>query len=91
MTAPYNVNQPIEIFFKQITAGVLFAALEGVPFMSKQIVKMAVLSVEKTGVFIDNLKFLNRKPANNQMWQEFKIFFAKAHREWKSNLLLTTG
>ena len=91
MTATYKVNQPIETLFKQITAGIFFAQLYDAPFTPKQTVDMAVLAVAKTGVFIENLKDLNRKPTAQQTWTNFKAFFAKANRDYKSNLRLTTG
>ena len=43
------------------------------------------------GVFHDNLKEWNQKPTLSHDWNTFRLHFAKGHREWKANLLLTTG
>ena len=45
----------------------------------------------KTGVFHDDLKEWNRKPPLVCDWKNFRLHFAKAHREWKANLRLTAG
>ena len=56
MTARYDPNAPIETLFEQITDGVTYAELGEAPFTLKQIVDIALLCLEKTGVFNDNLK-----------------------------------
>ena len=59
MTARYDPNAPIETLFEQIADGVAYAELGDAPFTSKQIVDIALLFLEKTGVFNDNLKEWN--------------------------------
>ena len=59
MTALYDPNAPIETLFEQIAYGVAYAELEDSPFTSKQIVDIALLCLEKTGVFNDDLKEWN--------------------------------
>ena len=61
------------------------------PFTLKQIVDTALLCLEKTGVFNDDLKEWNQLPLLNRNWSTFRVHFAKVHREWKANLRLTTG
>ena len=59
MTARYDPNAPIETLFAQIADGVAYAGLGDVPFTSEQIVDIALLRLEKTGVFNDNMKKWN--------------------------------
>ena len=42
-------------------------------------------------MFNDNLKEWNRFPLLDHIWPKFRVHFAKAHREWRANLRLTTG
>ena len=91
MTARYDPNAPIETLFEKITDGAAYAELGDTPFTSKQIVDIALLCLEKTGVFNDNLKEWNLKPLLNRDWTTFRVHFAKAHNEWKANLRLTAG
>ena len=59
--------------------------------MSKQIVDIALFCLAKTGVFNNDPKEWNQKPLLSRDWTTFRVHFAKAYREWKANLLLTTG
>ena len=56
MTTRYDPNAPTETLFEQIVDGVAYAELGDAPFTSKQIVDTALLCLEKTGVFNDDLK-----------------------------------
>ena len=47
--------------------------------------------MEKTGVFNDDMKEWNRLPLLDRTWSKFRVHFAKAHREWRTNLHLTAG
>ena len=80
MTARYKPNAPIETLFEQITDGVACVELGDRPFMSKQIVDIALPCLGKTGVFQDDLKEWNQKPLLNRDWTTFRVHFAKAHR-----------
>ena len=91
MTERYDPASPIETLFDQISNGAAFAELGDRAFTPEQIVDTAILCVAKTGVFQDDLKDWNRKAAADKTWKAFKTFFAKAHRDWKANLRLTTG
>ena len=55
MTARYDPNAPIETLSEKITDGVAYVELEEAPFMSKQIVDIALLCLAKTGVFNNDL------------------------------------
>ena len=91
MTARYDPNAPIDTMFAQIADGVAYTELGDAPFTSKQIVDIALLCLEKTGVFNNNLKEWNRLPLFDRTWSKFRFHFAKAHREWRANLRLTAG
>ena len=91
MTARYDLNTLTETLFEQITNGVAYTELGDAHFTSKKIVDTDLLYVANTGVFHDDLKEWNRKPPLGRDWKNFRLHFAKAHRKWKANLLLTTG
>ena len=52
---------------------------------------IALLCLEKTGVFNNDLTEWNRKPLFSREWTTFRVHFAKANREWKANLRLAAG
>ena len=91
MMAHCDPNTLIETLFDKITDGVAYTELGDAPFTSKQIVNIALLCLEKRGVFHDDLKECNRKPLLSRNWTTFRVHFAKSHREWKANLRLTAG
>ena len=91
MTARYDPNAPIETLFKQITDGVAYVELGDASFRYKQIFDTALLCLEKTGVFHNDLKEWNWKPPLSHDYNTFRVHFAKAHRECKANLRLTAG
>ena len=91
MTARYDPNAPIETLFAKITDGVAYAELGDAPFTSKQVVDIALLCLEKTGVFNDDIKEWNCLPLLDRTWPKFRVHFAKAHRKWRANLRLTSG
>ena len=91
MTARYDPNAPIETLFAKIADGVAYAELGDAPFTSKQVVDIDLLCLAKTGVFNDDLKEWNRLPLLDRLWPKFRVHFAKAHREWRTNLRLTAG
>ena len=91
MTARYDPNAPIETLFAQIADGVAYAELGGAPFTSKQVVDIALICLEKTGVFNEDLKEWNRFPLLDRTWPKFRVHFSKAHREWRANLRFTAG
>ena len=91
MTAHSDPNVPIETLFEKITDGVDYTELEDAHFTSKQIVDIALLFLEKMGVFNDDLKEWNRKPLLSRDWTTFRVHFEKAHREWKAKFCLTVG
>ena len=91
MTARYDPNAPIETLIAQIADGVTYAELGDAPFTSKQVVDRALLSLAKTGVFNDDLKEWNCLTLLVRTWPKFRVHFAKAHREWRANLLLSAG
>ena len=91
MTARYDPNTPIEKSFAQIADGVAYSELGEAPFTSKQVVDIALLCLEKTGVFNDDLKEWNRFLLLDRTWPKCRVHFAKSHRKWRANLRLTAG
>ena len=80
MTARYDPNAPTQTLFEKIADGVAYAELGDAPFTYKKIVDIALLCLEKTGVFNDNLKEWNRIPLLDRNWSKSRVHFAKAHR-----------
>ena len=77
--------------FAQIPNRAAYAELGEAPFTSTQVVDIALLCLEKTGVFNDDLKEWNRLPLQDRTWPKFRVHFDKAHREWRANLRFTAG
>ena len=52
---------------------------------------IALFCLAKTGVFNDDMKKWNINALLSHDWTTFRVYFAKAHREWKAKLRLTAG
>ena len=44
-----------------------------------------------SGVFVDDVKEWRKKDTIDQTFENFKVFFSKAHREWRDTLRVTAG
>ena len=91
MTARYDPNAPIETLFAQIADRVAYVELGEATFTSKQVAYIALLCLEKTRVFNNDLKEWNCLPLLDHTWPKFRVHFSKAHHEWRANLRLTAG
>jgi hypothetical protein len=63
MQKPCDVNQPIEIYFKQIEDAMEYAAAGKTPYTPEQIVTIAYQGIFRTGIFPDDCKLWNRQTA----------------------------
>ena len=59
----YDVNVPIETLFKRIEECVQYAAAGNTPFTAAQVVSTSFRVIQKTGMFTDDCKIWNRRPA----------------------------
>jgi hypothetical protein len=89
--APYDANLPIETLFTQIETSMEYAAAGNTPYTPAQIVANGFQIIFATGMFHDDCKIWNRKPAADKTWIPFKTFFARAHREFRDTRTTTTG
>ena len=60
MTAPYNVNLPIETLYKRIEESVQYTAAANTPFTKAQAVSTAFHVIQKIGMFLDDCKAWKR-------------------------------
>jgi hypothetical protein len=81
ITAPINLQDPIELLFKQIEDGVRYANAGAQPYMEAQYVNIAFLPILNTGAIPDACRDWQRRTSMNQTWAEFQREFARAQRE----------
>jgi hypothetical protein len=82
MKQPCDVNQPIEILYKQIEDSIEFAAAGQTPYSPEQVLSIAYQLVFRTGIFVDDCKLWKRQAAAYKTWPQFKIDFAIAYQEY---------
>jgi uncharacterized protein YukE len=83
LNAPYNPNQPIETLFQKIQDARAFAVAGGQPYGAAMIVNVAYTLVFNTGLFPDACRAWQSRAIAGKMWEQFKIDFATAHREFR--------
>jgi hypothetical protein len=81
-----DVNQPIEVLYKQIDDAVEFADAGATPYTAGQVINIAYQLVYRTGIFTDDCKIWKRHPAVYKTWPQFKIDFALAYQEYNEAL-----
>jgi hypothetical protein len=86
MQQPCDVNQPIEVFFKQIEDAMEFAAAGQTPYTPAQVLSIAYQSIFRTGIFNDDCKIWKRQTAAYKTWAQFKIDFRVAYKEYRDSL-----
>jgi hypothetical protein len=82
MKQPCDVNQPIEILYKQIEDAIEFAAAGQTPYYTQQVLSIAFQLVFRTGIFADDCKIWKRQATAYKTWPQFKIDFAIAYQEY---------
>jgi hypothetical protein len=86
MNQPCDVNQPIEIFYKQIEDAMEFADAGQTPYSPAQVLSIAYQSIFRTGIFADDCKIWKRQPTAYKTWAQFKIDFRVAYKEYNESL-----
>jgi hypothetical protein len=86
MQQPCDVNQPIEVFFKQIEDAMEFAAAGQTPYSPEQILSIAYQGIFRAGIFADDCKLWKRKDAEYKTWEHFKFDFRVAYKEYNEAL-----
>jgi hypothetical protein len=82
MQQPCDVDQPIEVFYKQIEDGMEFADAGQTPYSPEQILSIAYQGIFRTGIFADDCKIWKRQAAAYKTWAQFKIDFRVAYQEY---------
>jgi hypothetical protein len=83
LNTPYYPNQPIETLFQQVQDARAFAVAGGQPYGAAMIVNVAYTLVFNTGLFPDACRAWQSRAIAEKMWEQFKIDFATAHREFR--------
>jgi hypothetical protein len=86
MKQPCDVNQPIEVLYKQIEDAIEFAAAGQTPYSPAQVLSIAYQSIFRTGIFADDCKIWKRQPNAYKTWPQFKLDFAVAYQEYSETL-----
>ena len=81
----YDVNVPIETLFRRIEECFQYAAAGNTPFTVAQVVSTSFRVIQKTGMFTDDCKIWNRRPAVEKIWAQLKLDFAMAHAELRES------
>ena len=80
MKADWNPNDPIDTLVNQIEDAIEFADDAGQPFSPAQILTTAYTLVFKTGMFNEDCRRWDAKPAANKTWPNFQTHFGEAQR-----------
>jgi hypothetical protein len=83
LNAQYDPTQPIETIFQQVQDDQAFAVSGGQPYRAAMIVNVAYTLVFNTGLFPDACRVWQSRAIAGKMWEQFKIDFATAHREFR--------
>jgi hypothetical protein len=82
LNTPYDPTQPIETLFQQIQDAREFAIAGGQSYGAAMIVNVAYTIVFNTGVFPYACRAWQSRSIEGKTWEQFKIDFATAHREF---------
>ena len=91
MKNPINGETLFEDFIEQIEWNQEAVAVQN-PYTPTQILSMALNNIRKSGLYTEDCREWDRKPANTKTWATFKIHFARAFKEVrKSSEISHTG
>jgi hypothetical protein len=85
LNTPYDPNLLIETLFQQIQDARDFAVAGGHPYGAAMIVNVAYTLIFNTGLFPDACRAWQSRAIAAKTWEQFKINFATAHREFRIN------
>ena len=80
MRATWDPNSPFDCLVKQIEDGQDYADDGGQSYTAEQLLHIAYTLVFKTGLYFEDCKTWNARPANQHTWDNFKIHFQTAQR-----------
>ena len=85
MKAPYDVTAPIETLYDQIEQAVDIAEAGHQPYTNAQVLTRAYNIILQTGMFTDACREWRNKPRTEKTWEQFKVHFAKAHKDLRQH------
>jgi hypothetical protein len=91
MTKPWDPSTPLEDLIDQIERATEIAAAAEQPYTEKIIINTAYALIYKTGLYYDETKTWNAKPAADKTWSNFKLHFFEAQTEHRAQERNTTG
>ena len=80
MRATWDPNSPFDCLIKQIEDGQDYADNGGQPYTAEQLLRIAYTLVFKTGLYFEDCKAWNARPAAACTWDNFKTHFQTAQR-----------
>ena len=89
MRATWDPNSPFDCLVKQIEDGQDYADDGGQPYTAEQLLRIAYTLVFKTGLYFEDCKTWNTRPANQHTWDNFKIHFQTAQRLLRDQMRTT--
>lgn len=81
ITTPWTADTPFELLIDQIETCSDIATDGNQPFTNAQILGTAYTLVFNTGMYFDECKTWNAKPANDKTWETFKDHFLVAQNQ----------
>ena len=78
MRATWDPNSPCDCLVKQIEDGQDYADDGGQPYTAEQLLRIAYTLVFKTGLYFEDCKTWNSRPAAQHTWDNFKTHFQNA-------------
>ena len=78
MHATWDPNSPFDYLVKQIKDGQDYADDGGQPYTTEQLLRIAYTLVFKTGLYFEDCKTWNTRPAHQHTWDNFKKHFQTA-------------
>ena len=80
MRATWDPNRPFDCLIKQVEDGQDYADDGGQPYTAEQLLRIAYTLVFKTGLYFEDCKGWNARPAAAHSWDNFKTHFQNAQR-----------
>jgi hypothetical protein len=73
MKQPCDINQRIEILYKQIEDAIDFTTAGQTPYSTQQVLSIAFQLVFRTGTFVDDCKIWKRQATAYKTWPQLKL------------------
>ena len=78
MRTSWDPNSPFDCLIKQIEDGQDYTNDGGQPYTAEQLLRIAYTLVFKTGLYFEDCKVWNARPATARTWDNFKTHFQNA-------------